>query len=98
MHVRAASARAVAACLLATIACLGAGASVAAAAPGRPAHGARPARAAWNRTVLSVRGRTLHWRRVPGASRYVIAIIAGSHPAYRVVGGVTFTPRALPRQ
>jgi hypothetical protein len=64
-----------------------------AATHGRPHR----ARAAMRRPVLALRGRTLHWTRIRGASRYVIAIAPrGQRASYRVVRGVTFTPRLTP--
>jgi hypothetical protein len=70
----------------------------AAASPGQ-ARAAQYGRSSSNETVLSVRGDTLQWTRVAGASRYVIAMLTGRHAtAYRVVKGVRFTPQRLPRQ
>lgn len=67
-------------------------------APRAQAAGAHAQRASRSRIVLTVRGATLHWNRVPGVSRYVVAIVAGPHQTrFRIVRGTTLTPRRRPR-
>jgi hypothetical protein len=76
-------------CLIAALTLPASGVASAAAAP----------RTAGNRVVLTVRGQTLQWTRVAGVSRYVVAAVAGRRQTtYRVVSGVRFTPRGLPRR
>jgi hypothetical protein len=83
--------------LAATVTSLAAGiATATAGARGQaPAHSAN---ATSQRAILTVRGEKLHWTRVRGASRYVLAIVAARGTTYRVVRGVAFTPTRLPRQ
>jgi hypothetical protein len=89
-------ARALVLSLISIIGLTVAGTAVANAATGARSHRAR---AAMVRPVLTLRGRSLHWSRVHGVSRYVIAIVPRGKPAsYRVVRGVTFTPRLAPRE
>jgi len=83
--------------MLVTIAFLGGGDAIATASS-RPADTARPATFAAKRTVLTVRNGKLRWTRVPGVSRYVVAVTVSRNVAYRVVRGVTFSPRRRPRR
>lgn len=83
--------------LIASLAFLTLVLAMATAAPQASALRAPRARRAAERTVLILRGRTLHWTRVRGASHYVVAIHRVRHRAsFRVVRGVTFTPRQVP--
>jgi hypothetical protein len=81
--------------LLVAIVFLGGGDAIATASS-PAAHGAGASR---NHMALVVRGGTLHWTRVPGVSRYLVAVMVSPHPvSYRLVRGLTFTPRPRPTQ
>jgi hypothetical protein len=82
--------------LISITGCLAATVAVANATTGA---GTYRARAAAHRPVLSMRGRTLHWTRIRGVSRYVVQIVPRhAHARYRVVRGAAFTPRVAPSQ